>query len=209
MGGEGSGRFRRRGVRRTIEEVPALDVRAWAREGLLVEGQWFSARMVGDGRFPLSVEVERDAVRITKMLEALPGPAGMVVRIQLERTHPHFGGLRWWFRCPGHDCGRRVALVYAAGREFICRRCLGLAYESQRENRRFRALRRAQKIRVRLGASANITQPFPLRPRSMHVMTYLRYMRRMSEAERAFWAPGKLVGEGYEKVGDDTDYGCP
>ena len=49
MGGEGSGRYRRSGAKRTIEEVPALDVRAWAREGLLVEGQWFAATMTGRG----------------------------------------------------------------------------------------------------------------------------------------------------------------
>jgi arginine deiminase len=35
-------------------------------------------------------------------------------------------------------------------------------------------VRRAQKIRKRLGVSANIMEPFPERPEGMHLDTYMR-----------------------------------
>ena len=43
----------------------------------------------------------------------------------------HFGGVRFWFVCPG--CSRRVGVLYLApGHDrFRCRYCLRLAYESQ------------------------------------------------------------------------------
>ena len=189
MGGEGSGRYGRSGTKRTIEEVPALDVRAWAREGLLVEGQWFSATMTGrGGGHSVTVQVEDDSVQILRQFEAPPGRAPIGFRVQLDRTYPRFGGVRYWFLCPRPDCNRRMALLYPAGREFACRRCLNLTYPSQSENRRWRALRQAQKIRVRLGASANVMTPFPLRPRGMHVRTYMSQLRRMFEAEQMFWS---------------------
>ncbi len=45
-------------------------------------------------------------------------------------------------------------------------------YESQNEPRHFGALRKALKIRGRLGGSADMTEAFPNRPRYMHRRTY-------------------------------------
>lgn len=127
-----------------------------------MDRRWFAARMSGRGAgHPLTVQVEGEAVRILRQFEAPPGNQPNGFRIQLDRTYRRFGGSRWWLISPRPDCGRRGDLVYPAGGEFNCRRCLALAYELQRENRRFRALRRAQKIRVRLGGSTNVVTPLP------------------------------------------------
>jgi hypothetical protein len=92
--------------------------------------------------------------------------------VELARTACNFGGERPWFICPGAGCGRRVAILYGPGRYFLCRRCYDLVYESQRENEMNRALRRAQDIRRRLGGSANLTEPFPEKPKGMHWSSY-------------------------------------
>ena len=50
--------------------------------------------------------------------------------IPLETTTPHFGGVRFWFRCP--RCGRRVRTLFATQKELspACRRCHDLQYRS-------------------------------------------------------------------------------
>ena len=101
----------------------------------------------------------------------------------LAWTACNFGGERPWFICLRAGCGRRVAILYEPGRYFLCRHCYDLSYESQREDKTHRALRRAQKIRQRLGGSANMLEPFPERPKGMHHDTYMRLFWEHHEAE--------------------------
>jgi hypothetical protein len=86
--------------------------------------------------------------------------------------------------CPGAGCGRRVAKLYGPGKYFLCRHCYDLRYESQREDKKTRALRKAQKIRTRLGGSANMLEPFPEKPKGMHLDTYIRLWWKHNEAHR-------------------------
>ena len=46
-------------------------------------------------------------------------------------TRPYYGGARYWFLCP--ECEGRYGKLYAheGHRQYACRECLGLAYESQ------------------------------------------------------------------------------
>ena len=60
--------------------------------------------------------------------------------------------------------------------QYICRVCGHLVYESQREQPFFRALRKAQSIRLTLGGSPNMTLPFPPKPKRMRRRTYELYM---------------------------------
>jgi transposase len=74
------------------------------------------------------------------------------------------GGRRPWFRCAayskGQYCGRRVAVLYAAGDLFACRHCYGLGYASQQESPRSRLISRSRKIGMRLGGSPDLHSPF-------------------------------------------------
>ena len=75
------------------------------------------------------------------------------------------------------------AVLYGPGKYFLCRHCYDLRYKSQREDKTHRALRRAQKIRERLGGSANMMKPLPEKPKGMHWSTYNRLWWKHHEAE--------------------------
>jgi hypothetical protein len=108
--------------------------------------------------------------------------------IPLSWTPCNFGGSRPWFDCPGVvnevPCGRRVAKLYLKGRYFLCRHCQDLGYSSQQEAQWHATLRRCQRIRQKLGGTANMTEPFPGKPKGMHLRTYLRLAWEVRESPR-------------------------
>jgi hypothetical protein len=65
----------------------------------------------------------------------------------------------------------------------MCRQCCGLAYASQSENPRHRALSKSQKIRMRLGGSPSILELFPDKPPRMHRRTYGRLFNKAAAAQ--------------------------
>ena len=100
--------------------------------------------------------------------------------ILLDWTACNLGGKRPWFLCPG--CGRRVAILYV-GTLFQCRQCLNLTYQSQRECRLDRLLRRKDKIRKRLGWKEGTEYR---KPKGMHWKTYQRLVREYEDTDTAF-----------------------
>ena len=106
--------------------------------------------------------------------ELTPGDTQIFVRgclALLDWTACTYGGYRVWFLCP--DCGRRVALLYLpiSGRA-RCRRCLNLDYDSQRESKEDRAIRRYNKIRRQLGWKPGFLNGEGGKPRGMHWRTF-------------------------------------
>src|SRR5215210_975174 len=199
LGGVGSGNWYRFDKKSTTGECHSVDVRYLHREGLLEPRHRFSLRwsradtetgsiggMVssgGDGRPERVLLLYRHRSGLGQEWADVQEP------VSLEWTACNFGGRRPWFICPGAGCGRRVAILYGLGRYFLCRYCYDLVYESQRENAMTRALRRAQAVRERLGGSANMTKPFPEKPKGMHWATYERLWWEHNEADMA-----QLVG---------------
>jgi hypothetical protein len=99
--------------------------------------------------------------------------------IKLVATQPRFGGKRWWFVCP--RTGRKCLFLYSVGdsQGFFSRRALGLKYESQKENRWDRLLRRSGKVEERYGVPSWGDGWFP-KPKGMHLRTY---HNRLAELE--------------------------
>ena len=180
------------GGRTTCESCKSIDVRRWRREGRLRAGQCFSCSWMRAGApsGSISVQTGADAVLLTFRYRSWGDTEWQSVeqRVRITWTACHLGGRRPWFSCPaytgGRYCGRRVALLYLAGRLFACRRCYGLAYESQQESLWCRGLGKAQKIRMQLGGSPNPLEPFPDRPKGMHWKTYERLCRAHDLAEQ-------------------------
>ena len=176
MGGEGSGNWYRFDKKTTTGECHSVDVRYLHKEGLLTPGCSFSLRWsrgereTGSIRGAVQGSDRPERVLLLYRHRSDSGDEWEDVHepVSLDWTDCNFGGQRPWFVCPGVGCGRRAAILYGPGKYFLCRHCYALVYESQRENAMTRALRRAQAIRERLGGSANMTKPFPEKPKGMH-----------------------------------------
>lgn len=170
--------------RETTNYCRSIDVRRWAREGMLCPGYAGSWQWSRDGEVVASIGYRAETGRVVLLYrhrqrggewEDVEEP------VSLDTTPCRYGGSRTWFLCPAAGCGRRVAILYNARRYFLCRHCYCLAYESQREDEGDRALRKAQTIRKRLGGSANMTMPFPMKPKWMRWHTY-EHLREKAEA---------------------------
>ena len=178
-------------TRRTCEQRLALDVRYLARHGMLEPGPrrtltWYR----GDQRTG-AVRIKGYGNGIILEARVWTGECWRPVeqRLNLASTHCNLGGQRPWFLCP--DCGRRCAIVYSVQGWFTCRLCARLNYESQRTMIREGARNRLRAIRQRLGASGNLLEPFPPRPKGMHRRTYDRLRQEADRLEAVHY--GRLA----------------
>ena len=111
------------------------------------------------------------------------------VALLLDWTEPHLGGRRAWFRCC--SCARRCTVVYGRNQEWGCRRCWRANYPSQKEGHYDRLIRRAGRLRRRLGDKV-VKAPIdhvdyagipPDKPLRMHWRTYSRLARELESIE--------------------------
>ena len=102
--------------------------------------------------------------------------------ITLTTSPQPFGGRRWWFVCP--RTGRLATTLHlpSGAYAFACRHAYRLAYRSQRETPRDRALSRAFALRRKLGDDGGIGD-YVRKPKGMHWRTFERAMERIDRAE--------------------------
>lgn len=194
MGGFGSGR---RSSRSTVERCLVLDSSRLSREGILREastrtGSWhWSAGGQTVAQIGYAANASQSSPTLRLSYRACGADTSYAIALQI--TKPQFGGNRWWFTCPlqrnGSACGRRVRKLFLPpqGRYFGCRHCHKLTYRSRKEDRKTRALTTTQAIRVRLGGSASLFEPFPAKPKKMWNRTYERLRDRADAAEFQSW----------------------
>lgn len=149
-----------------------LDVRHLHRAGLLNPGRYVLQWKRGsDVLASIDLTTLADCVRFTYRHNSDGGAQWQDTHAlaRLQRTPCHLGGYRAWWLCP--RCGRRVAILYA-GETPACRHCYRLAYPSERESPTGRAIRKADKIRERLGWEPGILNGSGGKPKGMHWRTF-------------------------------------
>lgn len=210
MGGSGSGNWPRVSTGPSVEGSLALDVNQLVKAGLMKHGNHLGALkwtrgIGGNNMASLSYEMvdygtDELALEVAYALTRHREQETVQDTIWFMSTYPNLGGVRWWLACP--RCGRRSGKLYLrpGGTRFLCRRCHGLKYSSQRESPMHRAISQTQKIRVRLKGSVSTLDPFPYRPKGMHWATYLRWREKAySHLNKANMLMAKMLRLGFEK----------
>lgn len=107
--------------------------------------------------------------------------------ITVQWSSCRLGGGRPWWTCP--HCQSRRGVVYGWRGRFACRECHQIRYASQHENHVCRRLRRAEKLRLRLGGDQRLGS-ITTRPRGMHHRTFQNLTGQIYQAESEFflWA---------------------
>jgi hypothetical protein len=190
MGGYGSGR---QGGRPTVESACRFDIDTLVRAGAIKPGKYVE----GSLKLPsyddeLAIEFESSATNPRNswlrlqyaVRDCWTGEQYQIDdKIYLTASRPRFGGQRWWFICPNEN--RRVRKLYLplGARRFRSRHAYRLAYASQRETVHDRAMRRADKLRRRLGGDP-LDDGYPEKPPRMRGATYDRLLDRLIAANR-------------------------
>jgi hypothetical protein len=168
-----------------------MDVNKLHREGCLRPGWAGGLQWTCDGEefAAINLRADADGLHLTYRVRGGGESEDLAETVRIVRLPCRFGGARPYFICPGVangvTCGRRVTMLYGPGPYFLCRRCCGLAHASQSEGAWDRELRRAEKIRQRLGGDPDMAAPFPPKPKRMWRRTYERLREQAFAAEMA------------------------
>jgi hypothetical protein len=141
------------------------------------------------GAAVVDVEVTGD-MGTARLQLAFPDAAGTLhltgqQTVGLVASRQPRGGLRWRFVCPRTGTRCETLLCPPGASSFAGRVAWRLSYLSQRRSVRDRPLERARGIRLALGGSANMMDPFPDKPVGMWWRTYDRIRARARQAEEA------------------------
>ena len=189
MGGFGSGRPSGSG-RDKVEHSRSIDVNRLLRQGCLSAGWMGCWQWTQDDEKVASINLraEQDRLHLSYRARIAGGEWETIEEpVRVVRVPCRFGGARPYFICTGlvngGDCGRRVVKLHGPGRYFLCRHCYRLAHASQSEGPWDRTLRRANKIKQRLGGDPGMAAPFPPKPKGMWRRTYDRLREEAFDAE--------------------------
>ena len=173
-----------------MEACRSIDVNRLHKTGCLSAGWSGGWQWTRDGEKVawINLRAEADRLHLAYRVRIAGGEWQDVEEaVRIVRVPCRLGGARSYFICPGVvngvACGRRVAKLHGPGRYFLCRHCYRLAHASQSEGGWDRALRRANKIRQRLGGDPGMAAPFPKKPKGMWRRTYERLREQAFEAE--------------------------
>jgi hypothetical protein len=114
---------------------------------------------------------EKEEVRGTLQgLQIIVSSDTMSYTIPIEKQACHFGGFRYFFRCPVSGCDRRMRKLYVYDCYFACRKCLNLGYLSQKvvSSRRFYLMGKKIKQRLENSGGNLYTKPKWMRSKTFN-----------------------------------------
>ncbi|CEG55686.1 hypothetical protein [Legionella fallonii] len=197
MGGYGSGQNQHYRSKSTTNGYRCIDIRRWNREKLLQGKNSFNRLWLYDGKVTFSIQVE-----VVSNLDSLilrwqnanqeEEPQCIKYVVGLTWLDCHFGGQRPWFICPLKTCGRRVAILYG-GPVFMCRHCLKLVYQSQRETIIDRAFRGARKIHKKFNWTDSLLDCLEDKPKGMHWRTFIKLCEKYEAYQRILLAEEQRI----------------
>src|SRR5829696_327817 len=166
MGGMGSGRW---GGRPTVGSGLSLDINKLLRDGSIIRNAtttgtltWSqSGEQVASMGYQAVLGPERGHMRLswTRTDRSTGQKKELQQWIELEAKPQPLGGRRWWFICPRRSHFVSKLHMAPGTAEFASQRAYRLAYRSQRQSPRDRAISRAWKARERLTAIGGIGDP--------------------------------------------------
>lgn len=194
MGGSGSGRP---SYKQKAEECRSLDVSVMNRKGCLNAGSagYWAWRLDDEVIAQIGFRAEKHCVIFDYRVRINGGDWERITQsVPLTYVGCYYGGQRPYFSCPGFVdgkcCGRRVGKLFLGGRYFLCRHCHSISYTSQSEERHYRLMRRANKLRMALGGEPGAAHLIARKPKGMWQRTYERKRHeinwRENEADRYF-----------------------
>jgi len=156
------------------EHCKSIDIRRWAREGVLAAGRagcwvWRNSE-TGERTGIIGYRCLGHSLALDYAIDGRD--SGQT--IELTSTACTFGGRRSWFVCPVRS--ERVAVLYLRAGRFACRRCQRLVYASQSDDRSGRAWRAQSKLELKL-------DPNWKRPKGMHHATHQLIVQRIVALE--------------------------
>ena len=189
MGGPGSGNWYRWDSKTTTESQHRIDIRWLKKQGYLRPGSIGSLSWSRGDEQTGSISYRTEENRMILNYRHRPNGGEwepVEQSISFDRTTCNYGGYRIWFLCP--RCRKRVAVLYGAGKYFFCRHCHDLAYGSQQEGKPDRLMRKARKIRRRLGITdPNLMEPILYKPKHIHQKTFDRLRHEADHANNLSW----------------------
>ena len=138
----------------------------------LFKNKNFIGLTVSNDRFKAEIAYETNHLRVTI--------DDIKYYIPVEKQPCNFGGHRYFFRCPGKTCNRRMRKLYCCRGIFLCRKCLNLGYYSQRvvPSHRFSLMQKKLEDKLK-DAGGNLWQ----KPKWMHNKTFKIINARHSDYE--------------------------
>ncbi|PKH31650.1 hypothetical protein BJF94_06750 [Acinetobacter radioresistens] len=136
--------------KRTVEHCLVIDIGSLARANILsndCHGTWVWRD--DDNAVTSSAEYQHNQGIFT--LRFASNDQNKVQNIRISTTPCNYGNHRYWFTCPGENCGRRIAKIYFVDGQFLCRHCHKLNYLIQQCSKRYVAQINMQRMRIKLG----------------------------------------------------------